>query len=243
MTTHRAVPFEFKTLSAEGTFEGLAAVYGVQDEQGDVFDAGCFGKHLAAHGSAVPILWANDAMTPIGFGDVFETADGLWLVGALNLETRRGREALALMRQFNAVDMPFGLSIGFQAVQSDFRGSVRHITEARLWEVSPTIFPAQSLAVVSGVKSTAADRERVRADLARMRAEAKALLEALRFRPGPEVGFALYHQGRSPDQRRTLHLQLAAAAQAHDPDRQEVLERFLAQLDNLEARLSAASRP
>jgi hypothetical protein len=49
--------------------------------------------------------------------------------------------------------VPFGLSIGFDTVQAEWIGTTRHVKEIRLWEISPTLFPAQALATVANVKA------------------------------------------------------------------------------------------
>ena len=153
--------FELKAFDgAEGSFEGMAAVFDVKDEAGDVVERGAFAKTLRDRAGKIPIFFQRKIDEPIGFSDVAETDVGLYVRGKLNLDVRRARETYALMRQAKAEDVPFGLSFGFDTKQSYWKGSTRHVTEVRLWEISPTLFPAQPLALVSGVKSAAADPER-----------------------------------------------------------------------------------
>ena len=153
--------FELKAFDgAEGSFEAMAAVFDQKDEAGDVVERGAFAKTLRDRAGKIPIFFQHKIDEPIGFSDVAETDAGLYVRGKLNLDVRRARETHALMRQAKAEDVPFGLSFGFDTKQSYWKGSTRHVTEVRLWEISPTLFPAQPLALVTGVKSAAADSER-----------------------------------------------------------------------------------
>lgn len=152
----RVRPFELKAVEEAGQFAGLAAVYGVVDDYGDVIEPGAFTRTLHHKGGKVPILWNHTPHEPIGFGTVEDSALGLGVVGHLNLDVTRARETHALMKQAKAEGMPFGLSFGFDTLQADWEGMKRHVKEVKLWEVSPTIFPAQPLAVVASVKAKGA---------------------------------------------------------------------------------------
>ena len=57
---HKHFRFQIKSLSADGSFEGLAAVYGNVDLGGDVIEPGAFNKTLAEKNFEVPILWQHD---------------------------------------------------------------------------------------------------------------------------------------------------------------------------------------
>jgi hypothetical protein len=50
-----------------------------------------------------------------------------------------------------------GLSIGFDTLQANFVGDVRHLTEIRLWEISCVTFPMNESAQVTGVKALSDD--------------------------------------------------------------------------------------
>ncbi len=177
MSMHRDLPFEFKSLTEAGTFEGLAAVYGVVDDYNDVIEPGAFSKTLDALGGVAPMLWHHDMKEPIGFADARETDAGLWVRGELNLHVLRARETHSLMKQAQGEGVPFGLSIGFDTVQAEWQGQMRHVKEIRLWEISPTLFPAQSLALVTDVKSRGSQES----DLTRMRTLLTEIRMTLRF--------------------------------------------------------------
>lgn len=148
----KQVRFDLKTVGEAGEFEGFAAVYGVRDELGDVIERGAFARTLHHRKGKVPILWQHQINEVLGTGTLVDDPAGLRITGKLTLEVARAREIHALMKQFLAEGMPFGLSIGYETIKADFQGTNRHLREIRLHEVSPTVFPAQELATVGGVK-------------------------------------------------------------------------------------------
>lgn len=151
-----SLDLEIKELTdiGAGEFTGLCAVYGLKDEQGDVVEPGAFRSALEA-GGRVPILWAHDPNQVLGFGELQDTPTGLRIRGRLNLAVARAKEIYELLKQ-KAIA---GLSIGYTTLRSTWKGTTRHLTEVRLFEVSLTPFPAQALATVSAVKSQGQDTE------------------------------------------------------------------------------------
>ncbi|MGG7565671.1 HK97 family phage prohead protease [Rhodovulum sp. DZ06] len=130
------------TVADDGRIEGYASLFGSPDQSGDVVERGAFAKsldRLRAAGRAVKLLWQHDPAEPMGVWDMVREDDrGLKVRGRLLTETRRGREALALLRA-GAID---GLSIGYRAIRSvrgDHGGRI--LTEIDLWEVSLVTFP------------------------------------------------------------------------------------------------------
>lgn len=150
----KSFKIEIKALAEDGTFEGLASVYGVEDLGGDVVDRGAFTKTISEH-SEVPILWEHTEL--IGRGSLQDSADGLIVKGRLTLAVRRAAEAYALLKD-GALK---GLSIGYQTVKKDFKGSIRVLREVKLHEVSLTGLPMNPHAQVMSVKS--ADLGRIEA--------------------------------------------------------------------------------
>lgn len=149
----RVRSFEIKALDEAGQFEGLAAVYGVQDDYGDIIEPGAFTRTLQHKGGKFPMLWQHDTREPIGINVVTDSELGLGVLGKFNLDVARAKETYSLMKQAKSEGVPFGLSIGFDTVQAEWKGMVRHVKEIRLWEISPTLFAAQRLAVVANVKT------------------------------------------------------------------------------------------
>ncbi len=144
--------FELKLNGApdsEGRFTGYAAVFGNTDKGNDVIEPGAFNKSLRESPN-VPILWQHNSDEPIGMSTYMaEDGKGLKVEGQLALEVQRAREVHALMK-LGAIR---GLSIGYNTVKRSFKGSVRHLQELALGEFSPVVFPMNTLATVSSVKS------------------------------------------------------------------------------------------
>lgn len=132
--------------SKSGVFSGYGSVTGNVDSYGDIVEAGAFAnsirKHLAA--STAPLmLWHHRPDHPIGQWTEFtEDKTGLHLVGQVNLDSSRGRDAWA---HIEAGDVN-GLSIGYREVRSRPDGIFRRLDEIDLLEVSVVSFPANAAA-------------------------------------------------------------------------------------------------
>jgi HK97 family phage prohead protease len=150
--------FALKTLGEDGTFTGLGAVYGNVDLGGDVIEPGAFTRTLAMKGGEVPVLWQHDMREPIGLGKLTDTKDGLQIDGELVLESPVAQKAYALLKKH----VLKGLSIGYDAVREEMKGTVRHLKEIKLYEVSLVTFPMNEMALVSGVKDMSVDEVVVR---------------------------------------------------------------------------------
>jgi HK97 family phage prohead protease len=140
------------SMSADGTFEGYASVFGLVDLGGDQVAPGAFAQSLSKRGvGQVRMLWQHDPAAPIGsWLSIEEDWRGLKVKGRLNLAVARAREALALLRE-GAVD---GLSIGFRVktARKTAGGGVRRLLELDLWEISIVTFPMLPQARVTAVK-------------------------------------------------------------------------------------------
>ncbi len=153
----RQVGFALKEVTDVGTFEGIAAVYSIRDELGDIILPGAFAHSLAYRQGKFPMFWQHRLDEPIGFVEVKDSEAGLLVKGLLNLEVNRGKETHALMRQALVQGHPFGLSFGYDTVKSA-PGPVengrmgRLLKEVKLWEISPTLMPAHPMAQVLSVK-------------------------------------------------------------------------------------------
>lgn len=144
---------ELKDVKDDGSFEGYGSVFGVLDSQADIVEVGAFTESLKSKPvNQVKMLWAHDTTQPIGlWTEIREDNIGLHVKGQILKTLQKGNEVLELMRH-KIVD---GLSIGFKTIKSvwDEGGEVRRILSADLWEVSVVMFPANSSARVSQVKS------------------------------------------------------------------------------------------
>lgn len=146
---HKGFKFNLKQIDEQGIFEGYAAVFGNEDLVGDIIEPGAFSKTLQEN-PKMPILWQHNPAEPIGVTlAATEDGKGLRVQGQLNLETTRGREAYALLKQ-GALK---GLSIGYDTIKEAWDGTIRRLKEIRLWEWSLVTFPANPMAQVEGIKS------------------------------------------------------------------------------------------
>jgi uncharacterized protein len=151
-------PYDFKAsnLTATGEFVGYASTFGgPPDSFGDIVVNGAFAASLAKHAerkTAPALLWSHDAREPIGkITKLSEDANGLRLEGRLSLDTQRGREAHALMKD-GALSMSIGFRLGTDGSRFDESG-VRVLTKIDLWEVSVVAMPANPSAQITEVKS------------------------------------------------------------------------------------------
>lgn len=159
-------PIQFKAqeISAKGQFRGYGAVFNNLDGNGDVIDPGAFTKTLAdamatkgtsrnrLDGQPVlfPILWQHQDKEPIGgITSAQQDSRGLAIIGQLDLDTDLG------LRAYSGMKMGYlrGLSIGYDTVKSTYHTNARHLSEIKLWEISPVTFPANAEAQVEEIKS------------------------------------------------------------------------------------------
>lgn len=148
-------PFAVKGLTAEGSFTGLASVYGNIDLGGDIVVPGAFKEMMLTSDGYIRILDSHQTRAPIGKGKLTDTHLGLAMEGQLNLKVSRARDVHELMKD-NVIE---GLSIGFDILpggqEYDEAMGVRKLTAIKLWEVSTTAFPMNMSAQVSAVKDVA----------------------------------------------------------------------------------------
>jgi HK97 family phage prohead protease len=143
--------FYAKDVKDNGTFEGLAAVYGNLDHGGDIIEPGAFTRTLKSSNGKVPILWQHDAKEPIGAGYLSDSSKGLQVRGELVMESDVARKAHGLMK----AQVLNGLSIGYSTVKSEYdkKRDARLLKEVKLFEVSLVTFPMNPLALVGSVKA------------------------------------------------------------------------------------------
>ena len=155
------------TATDEGSFEGLASVFGTVDRVGDVVMPGAFKStldRLKASGSRLPLKY--DHGIDIGFiEDAWEAADGLHVKGRLFLDIPEARTAHALMKA-SAGFMSFGYRVPEGARRQ--KNGHAELHDLDVLEITITSTPAHPDARVTSVKryETAADLERaLRQDL------------------------------------------------------------------------------
>lgn len=139
-----------------GAIEGLASTFDNVDRGGDIFRRGAFSRSLreiAAERVKVPMLWMHKQERVIGhWHDLRETGDGLYVKGALNMETAEGVQA---HRHIAAGDIG-SLSVGF-VLGKDGRRYLKdgtfEIVDCDLCEISCVAVPANPRARIAAVKS------------------------------------------------------------------------------------------
>lgn len=154
---------KFAEGATDGTFSGYGAVFGNEDQGGDLILKGAFRQTLAdwrKKGKLPKMLlqhgggWGSADMIPIGVWTSMEEDDyGLKCEGRLiALDTDRMKLIYAAMKE-GGLD---GLSIGFRAKEFTFGTKptepYRTIKRADLLEVSVVLFGMNELALVDSVK-------------------------------------------------------------------------------------------
>lgn len=138
-----------KSLSEDGSFEGMLSPYNNVDDGGDLVEPGAFTKTLRENGNTIPSLWQHKTDCPIGELTLQDTPGGLMCKGQLLLEIPEAKKAYLLLK----AGVVKGLSIGYDTIKSQMVDGVRHLKEIRLWEGSVVTFPMNTLAMVTGVKA------------------------------------------------------------------------------------------
>jgi len=147
-----------------GEFMGVASVFG---QMVDTFPPtrilrGAFTQTIQQDAARLRLLWQHNADWPVGIPlELQERADGLYLHGKIS-QTQMGKDALTLMKDFQAAGKPMDLSIGFDpqtwamVTEQQDGEPVRHISQLKLWEISLVTWGADPQAEVLSVQSLAA---------------------------------------------------------------------------------------
>lgn len=147
------IVLEIKSLSEDGSFTGIASVYGVEDSYGDIIEKGAFTKTIQEN-SEIPLLWQHDDSEVIGKGTVSEQSGKVMIAAQLDMEDPTAQKAYRKIKN----KLVKGLSIGFQSIKRTFGEEngkyIRRIQELKLMEVSIVTFPALAQAQITSVKST-----------------------------------------------------------------------------------------
>lgn len=141
----------------KGIIEGLASTFNNEDRVQDIILPGAFTKSLNGFRSKqqnIPLLFGhNDRDLPLGGLDpnkTYEDSNGLNVVGKLDLDTQRGRDAFSLLKK----GFLNSFSIGFVSNDFDYRsGGGTVFKNVDLMEVSIVNVPANPMANISSVKT------------------------------------------------------------------------------------------
>jgi HK97 family phage prohead protease len=143
---------KIKSISEDGTFVGMGAVFNNVDLGKDRILPGAFDRTLQA-GKQFPLLWQHDPSHPIGTFKATSTQQGLLIEGQLLLSDSTGAKAYNLLKN----QVIKGLSIGYETIKSSFVDDVRELQELKLWECSIVTFPMNESAMVTGIKAMSDD--------------------------------------------------------------------------------------
>jgi hypothetical protein len=153
----KSFDFEIKKLTAEGEFEGYAAVFNLVDHGGDIIEPGAFRKTIRENRGVFPMTWYHNVRDPIGGVKVKEDEHGLFVKGKLNLEVQSAREKYHLMKQEEPGPVIKGLSFGYDTIKQELddtgKKPVRRLKELKLYEVAPVLFAMQPHAQITDVKT------------------------------------------------------------------------------------------
>lgn len=156
------------TDGVQGRFSGYLAVFNNTDLQGDSIQPGAFAKSLSDLKARqqqragtpggrylFPIYWNHNADHPCGgFLDAREDANGLYVVGELDLDTETGCKAYSAIAKGYVPAM----SIGYFVVRYAYdRDGTRLLRELALFEGSLVANPANPEALIMEVKSASDD--------------------------------------------------------------------------------------
>lgn len=148
----KAVKFDVKASDKAGVFSGYAAMFGNVDSYGDVILPGAI-KEMETNedGRVVLLPGHDDSGLPIGSALIEQDETGLKFDAELLLEDPlAARYQLHLKRKTLT-----GMSIGYSVLEggAEFReDGVRLLSAIKIWEISPVVFPANTLARVTDVK-------------------------------------------------------------------------------------------
>lgn len=157
---YAGVSFEVKAddVKPDGSFKGYGATFGNVDLGGDICDEKCFDRALKEmkDRDSMPAMFAShDSKEPIGEWNVVEKDKrGLYMEGQLWLGQgiQKATQHYLQMKSKG----PKGLSIGYitiKAIPDEKKPGVRRLMDVDLMEVSPTPFPMNPKARITGVKS------------------------------------------------------------------------------------------
>lgn len=154
------IKFEDITSSGEekGHFKAYLSKFGIIDRANEYTVRGCCDNSIRKNNGKFVALYNHDHSEPIGFFNLVDDGIGLLMDGQFNLseDVPLGRKSYALALQAKEMDMPFGFSIGYIAVKSEWDSNRKAtaITEIDLYEGSFAPIPCLPDALLIDVKNT-----------------------------------------------------------------------------------------
>jgi HK97 family phage prohead protease len=141
----------------EARFVGYGNVYNHKDLGGDIMKTGVFTRSIKAKEGRFPLLadHKTEMVDTLGVAYVTEDEKGLRTELVINTETQFGMETASNIRFYLKHKVPIGLSVGYTATNGyyDRTSDSRVITEAKLYEMTVTLFPMNELSLIQSAKS------------------------------------------------------------------------------------------
>lgn len=153
----KAFPFTIKASSNDdgiGRINGYGSIFGNKDSYGEIVVKGAFAEKLSElEKGELPMLWQHNSEMPIGLWKNLRE-DDLGLLGNAELPTTIN--SINEKYQMAVAGLVKGLSIGYRIKKDGYEilddGTVL-LKDLDLREISLVTFPANPLALVTGVKS------------------------------------------------------------------------------------------
>lgn len=158
-----------ETDNGEWIFEGYIVTWDSIDDYNSTFKPGAFKKTIAERGDRIKVLWNHNTDEPIGkLIEIREDKKGVFVRAKLTEGVVRADDVYKNLKA-KVIDT---LSFGFTVLQSKMIEAIRHITEVKLYEISPVTFEANDTAIITNVRDT--DGAKVKAEAENKRAKAAA---------------------------------------------------------------------
>ena len=144
------------SVNDEGIFEGYLSTYGDVDSYGTYFMPGAWDKSIERFnsGEVIPVLWSHDRSKPIGkFTELKSDDKGLWGRGKLTMEDPQAKIAYAHMKDGSVMGLSVGFELDYDNVIYNEKLDALGIAEADLFECSVVVFPANTNAKITNLKS------------------------------------------------------------------------------------------
>lgn len=141
-TKIRCVKAKLEDLTQDGSYLAYASIFGNVDSDGDIIEKGAFKKTLKKTKGAIPLVWFHNPREPLGLAKGEEDARGLLIHGQLNLDSQKGAETYAFMKQGVVGDHSFAFDIiKDEFIRDEENGNItgRAISEVKLFEASPLV--------------------------------------------------------------------------------------------------------
>lgn len=158
-----AAEFDIKEIQPDGTFTGFASTFGgKKDAYGDIVVAGAFKETINKNGwggNGIKMLWQHDSADPIGIWlSLSEEKKGLRVQGQIATKTSRGSDAYELMKIGAINSMSIGYNVvDYEVIKEKNGDQTRLLKTVDLLEISLVTFPANTNAVITGVKDITVD--------------------------------------------------------------------------------------